>query len=113
MASTGNMSDTIRQLNQARDLCLADPNALYPQIVPGLAPLINATADLELRRWGADFLAETFASPVLAAEHKQKLSIAILDGLKGFLDKPEEDATVIKNVVQTASSIYQYVFRHM
>lgn len=113
MGSTGNISDTVRQLNHARDLCLADPNSLYPQIVPGLAQIINANAELEIRRWGADFLSETFASPVLAAEHKQKLSITVLDGLKGFLDKPDEDAVVIKNVVQTAASIYQFVFRYM
>lgn len=113
MSANGNVSDTINQLNQARALCLADPNNLYPQIVPGLAPIIHADAQLELRRWGADFLSETFASPVLAAEQKQILSVKVLDGLKGYLEKPSEDAAVVKSVVQTAASIYPYVFRHM
>ena len=112
MASNSS-ADTISQLNQARNLCLADPNSLYPQIVPGLTPIIHANAELELRRWGTDFLAETFASPVLAAEHKQKLSVGILDGLKGYLDKPKEDAAVVRSVVQAAASIYPFVFRHM
>jgi len=113
MGTQNNVNDTIKQLNQARDLCLADPNNLYPQIVPGLAPIIHANAELELRRWGADFLAETFASPVLAAEHKQSLSTKVLEGLRGYLDKSAEDATVVKSVVQTAASIYPFVFRHM
>ncbi|PNS18551.1 hypothetical protein CAC42_5090 [Sphaceloma murrayae] len=111
--AASNVADTIKQLNQARNLCLADPNNLYPQIVPGLSPIINANAALELRRWGTDFLAETFASPVLAGEHKQKLATQVLDPMKGYLDKADEDALVVKNVVQTASSIYQYVFRHI
>ncbi|TKX25580.1 putative pre-tRNA-processing protein [Elsinoe australis] len=113
MAAISNVADTIRQLNQARNLCLADPNNLYPQIVPGLLPIIHANAELELRRWGTDFLAETFASPVLAAEHKQKLATQVLDALKSYLDNSSEDALVVKSVVQTASSVYQYVFRHI
>lgn len=113
MAANSSAADTIRQLDQARLLCLADPNSLYAQIVPGLSPIINAAAELKLRRWGADFLSETFASPVLAADQKQKLSIQVLEVLKGYLDKPDEDALVVKSVVQTASSIYQFVVRHM
>ncbi|KAG8626696.1 hypothetical protein KVT40_005641 [Elsinoe batatas] len=113
MAASTNAADTIKQLNQARNLCLADPNNLYPQIVPGLAPIINANAELGLRRWGTDFLAETFASPVLAGEHKQKLATHVLDALKSYLNKPDEDAMVVKSVVQIASSIYQFVFRQM
>ncbi|KAF2151395.1 mRNA cleavage and polyadenylation specificity factor complex subunit [Myriangium duriaei CBS 260.36] len=113
MTATTNAADTIRQLNQARNLCLADPNNLYAQIIPGLSPIINAGAELELRRWGTDFLSETFSSPVLAPEQKQKLSIQVLEGLKGYLDKPDEDALVVKSVVQTAASIYQFVVRHI
>ena len=113
MSTSDKNAQMILQLNQARNLCLSDPNSLYPQVIPGLQQVIGPNADLELRRWGSDFLAEAFASPVLAGEHKQNLSIQVLDGLKGYLDKASEDATVIKAVVQTASSIYPYVFRHM
>lgn len=112
MASAQNIVDTIRQLNAARNLALGDP-ALYPPIVPGLLRIVGADAILELRRWGADFFAETFASPVLTAENKQNLSLLVLDTLKGFLDNPNEDLTVIKSVIQTSSSIYPFVFRHM
>ena len=113
MTTSTNAADTIKQLNQARLLCLADPNSLYAQIVPGLSSIINASAELELRRWGSDFLSETFSSPVLAADQKQKLSVQVLDILKGYLVKADEDALVVKSVVQTASSIYQFVVRHM
>lgn len=111
--ATSSIADTLKQLDHARILCLADPNNLYPQIVPGLAPIIHANAELELRRWGSDFLAETFASPVLASEHKQTLSVQVLDGLKGYLDNIDEDATVVKSAVQIAASIYSFVFRYM
>lgn len=106
------IANTIKQLNAARNLALADP-ALYPQIVPGLLRIVGADAILDLRRWGADFFAETFASPVLTSDHKQNLSLLILDTLKGFLDNPNEDITVIKSVVQTSASIYPLIFRHM
>lgn len=110
MAAQANVADTIKQLNAARNLALADP-ALYPQVVPGLLRIVGADAILELRRWGADFFAETFASPVLAQEHKQNLGLQVLDTLKAYLDRPNEDTAVIKSVVQTAASIYPFVFR--
>ncbi|KAI5240449.1 hypothetical protein E4T43_06112 [Aureobasidium subglaciale] len=112
MAAHGNVADTIKQLNAARNLALADP-ALYPQVVPGLLRIVGADAILELRRWGADFFAETFASPVLAQEHKQTLALQVLDTLKAFLERPNEDTAVIKSVVQTAASIYPFVFRQI
>ncbi|CAD0096335.1 unnamed protein product [Aureobasidium mustum] len=110
MAAQANVADTIKQLNAARNLALADP-ALYPQVVPGLLRIVGADAILELRRWGADFFAETFASPVLAQEHKQNLGLQVLDTLKAYLERPNEDTAVIKSVVQTAASIYPFVFR--
>lgn len=112
MGSPGDITNTLQHLNAARNIALSD-SSLYSQVVPGLLGVIGVDAQLELRRWGADFLAETFASPVLPGEHKQKLGIPVLDTLKGFLDKPSEDASVIKGVVQTAASLYPYIFRHM
>lgn len=104
-------SETITQLESARKLALGDA-AYYPQIVPGVLPIIGATAQLELRRWGADFLAETFAAPGLVSEEKQRLSLIILKTLKDFLEIPREDAAVITSVVQVATSIYPFVFRY-
>ena len=105
----------LEQLNAARNICLASP-AHYSQVVPGVLGVIGPQAHLDLRRWGSDFLAETFASPVLSADDKQKLSLSILDTLKGFLNRKEdageeEDPAVVKSAVQCAASIYPLVFR--
>lgn len=111
-------ADTIRQLNSARDIVLRDAT-IYPQVVPGVLPVIGVSTAVEQRRWGADFLAETFASPVINAEDKQKMCIGsgMLETLKGYLDRKaevgeEEDPAVVKSAVQCAASVYPLVFRH-
>ncbi|KAL8720671.1 MAG: hypothetical protein Q9225_002500 [Loekoesia sp. 1 TL-2023] len=104
--------DQLTQLDAARQLVLAD-SALYPQIVQGILPIVGANARLELRRWGADFLAETFASPVLALQEKERLSIGILQTLRELLENPTQDDSVVKSVIQAAASIYGLVFRYI
>ena len=104
--------DQLTQLEAARQLVLAD-SALYPQIVQGILPIVGASARFELRRWGAEFLAETFASPVLSSVQKENLSVIVLPTLRELLDLEGEDATVVKSVVQAAASIYGFVFRYM
>lgn len=108
--------DIVHQLNQARRIVLTDAK-IYPQVVPGVLNVIGANAHLDLRRWGADFLAETFASPVLGAEEKQKLCLGVLDTLRSYLSRKEdvgedEDPSVVKSAVQCAASVYPFVFRH-
>lgn len=109
---TGNLSEQLSQLEAARNLVLGDA-AFYPQIVEGILPIIGVNARLELRRWGAEFLAETFASPALAAAQKEKLAGKALQTVREILEMPEEDTPVIKSLVQTAASLYPHVFRHM
>ncbi|KAF2088307.1 hypothetical protein K490DRAFT_73252 [Saccharata proteae CBS 121410] len=104
--------DLLAQLNQARQVVLENA-ANYPAIVPSILPIIGANADIELRRWGAEFLAETFASPVLPPEVKQQLCLGVLDKLKEYLEIPGEDVGVVKGVVQAATSIYPLVFRYI
>lgn len=106
------VSDQLIQLDAARQLVLAD-SALYPQIVKGILPIVGANARLELRRWGADFLAETFASPILALQEKERLGKEVLQTLRELLDNPGQDDNVVKSVIQAAASIYGLVFRHM
>lgn len=113
MAST---ADTLTSLNSARDIVLRD-HTLYPQVVPGVLQVIAPGSPLELRRWGADFLAETFASQAVTPEEKQKMCQVILDTLKGYLSRKEtmgeeEDTSVVKSAVQCAASVYPFVFRH-
>lgn len=113
MAQQSNsLRDQISQLEAARNLVLGDA-AFYPQIVNGILPIIGVSAQLELRRWGADFLAETFASPALAAAQKEQLAGPVLQTLKDILELPEEDIVVLQSVVQAAASLYPIVFRHM
>lgn len=112
MATPNGVTDQITKLEAARKLVLGDAT-YYPQIVQGIIPIIGANARLELRRWGADFLAEAFASPSLAMMHKQSLSLAVLDTLEALLEIPGEDTAVLKGVVQASASIYPLVFRHV
>ena len=102
----------INQLNDARKLVLQDAN-FYPQIIQGILPIIGPTARVEFRRWGADFLAETFASPNVLAHQKETLTLLMLDTLKSMIENPHEDSAVVKSVVQTAASIYPLVVRWM
>ncbi|GME54767.1 Armadillo-like helical protein [Neofusicoccum parvum] len=100
------------QLQQARDVVLNNP-ANYPVILPSILPIIGHNTDVAVRRWGAEFLAETFASPLLPDDQKQQLSLLVLDKLREFLDQPQEDVAVTKAVVQAAASIYPLVFRYI
>lgn len=106
------VDDQLIQLESARQIVLGDA-ALYPQIVQGILPIVGAHARLELRRWGADFLAETFASPVIGSQQKEHMSLIVLQTLRFLLENSNEDAAVIKSVVQAAASIYGFIFRYM
>ena len=102
----------IVQLNAARQIVLRDAT-LYPQIVEGILPIIGANARLELRRWGAEFLAETFAAPAVPSQTKESMAVLVLQTLKDLLEVPGEDVEVVKAVVQAAASIYGLIFRYM
>ncbi|KAL5337825.1 hypothetical protein BJX70DRAFT_399302 [Aspergillus crustosus] len=104
--------DQIAQLNAARNLVLGDA-AFYPQIVNGVLPIIGAHARVELRRWGTEFLAETFASPTFATAQKEQLATNVLQTIRSILELPERDQLVLKNIAQTAASLYPLVFRHI
>ncbi|GLI80615.1 hypothetical protein PoHVEF18_008970 [Penicillium ochrochloron] len=110
--STEHVVDQVAQLNAARSLVLGD-SALYPQIVNGILPIVGANARLELRRWGADFLAETFASPMLATAQKQELAPTVLQSIQETLALPETDTAVLSSLVQTSASLYPLIFRHI
>lgn len=102
----------VAQLNAARNLVLGDA-VLYPQIVNSILPIVGAQSRLELRRWGTDFLAETFASPVLATAQKEQLAPNVLQTIQEILALPETDTAALQSLVQTCSSLYPLIFRHM
>lgn len=102
----------IRQLNDARKLVLSDVK-FYPSVVRGLVPSIGPGAALELRRWGADFLAEAFATPALPNGEKETMAPYVLATLESLLQRDDEDHYVLRSVIQTASSIYPLALRWM
>jgi symplekin len=106
-------AQTLGQLESARSLALGD-GRYYPTIIPGVLPIIgaNANATLEVRRWGADFLAETFASPTWPPDAKASCALSVLATLKEYLEVVD-DSSVIRSAVQAAASIYPLVYRHM
>ena len=109
---TLSVEQQIKQLGDARKLVLSDAS-YYPQIIQGILPIVTPTARVELRRWVSEFLAETFASPAIPSSEKETMSLVVLETLKILIENPQEDPAVVKNVVQTAASIYAHVFRWM
>ncbi|CAI6332489.1 unnamed protein product [Periconia digitata] len=114
------MTQMLDQLEAARKLALND-GTHYPKILPGVLPIIgaNSNANIELRRWGADFLAEAFASPTWSPEMKEALVLrvaagagsALLEALKEYLEVVQ-DRAVIKSAILTAATIYPMMYKH-
>lgn len=111
-AATLSVAQQIKQLDDARKLVLTDAN-YYPQIIQGILPIVAPGARVELRRWVADFLAETFASPTMAPTQKETLSLIVLETIRGMLENPQEDEAVVKGCVMVAASVYPLVVRWM
>ena len=95
------VSDQVKQLDQARLLVLQDA-VYWPQILRGILPIISGNL-VELRRWGAAFLAETFSTPMLSAETKQELARECLDTLVLLVGMDE--CEILKSVAQCSASI--------
>ncbi|KAI1435701.1 mRNA cleavage and polyadenylation specificity factor complex subunit [Xylaria sp. CBS 124048] len=104
------VTDQIRQLEGARKLVFKDVS-YYPQVIQATVPIIGPSSQLEFRRWGADFLAEAFATPALPLSSKETLSLVVLDTLKSLLEDPAQDVLVLRSVIQTAASIYPLAMR--
>ncbi|TVY25932.1 mRNA cleavage and polyadenylation specificity factor complex subunit [Lachnellula hyalina] len=111
-APTLSVEQQIQQLDDARKLVLGDVT-YYQPIIQGILPIIGPSARVELRRWGAEFLAETFAAPRVPAQQKETLSLLVLDTVKAMIENPQEDAAVVKSIVQTAASIYPLTWERM
>ncbi|UKZ77604.1 hypothetical protein TrVFT333_005328 [Trichoderma virens FT-333] len=111
MATSSALSvpDQIRQLNDARKLVLGDVK-YYPSVVRGILPIIGPKAPIELRRWVTDFLAEAFATPALPNSEKETMQPYVLTTLESLIEN-EVDAQVLRNVIQTAASIYPLAMR--
>ncbi|KAG6181882.1 hypothetical protein E4U36_003684 [Claviceps purpurea] len=109
MTSTLSVPDQIRQLNDARKLVLGDVN-YYQSVVRGLLPIIGPNAPVELRRWGAEFLAEAFSTPALPIREKETMQLYVLATMESLLNE-REDPQVLRSVILTAASIYPLAMR--
>ena len=112
MTSNLSVPEQIRQLNDARKLVLGDVK-YYPSVVRGLLPIIGPNAPIELRRWGAEFLAEAFGTPALPNGEKETMQLYALATVESLLDGEKQDPQVLRSVVQTAASIYPLAMRWM
>ncbi|KAJ3522199.1 hypothetical protein NM208_g12959 [Fusarium decemcellulare] len=110
MTATLSVSDQIRQLDDARKLVLGDVK-YYPSVVKGILPIIGPTAPIELRRWGAEFLAEAFATPALPNGEKETMQPYVLATLESMIENDREDPQVLRSVIQCAASIYPLAMR--
>ena len=101
----------LSQLDSARTLALGD-GRYYPAILPGVLPLIRANAQnsIEVQRWGAEFLAESFAAPTWPPDAKESSGLSVLEILNEYLDV--DDVGIVKSTIQAASTIYPLVYRH-
>ncbi|KAK3336883.1 hypothetical protein B0T19DRAFT_53771 [Cercophora scortea] len=107
---TLSVSEQIQQLNAARKIVLENA-AYYDRIVKGILPIIGPTSPVELRRWGAEFLAESLSTPALTTRDKENLTVAILGTLRALVESPNEDPLVLKASVMAAASAYPVVVR--
>lgn len=114
MASTPAVpiEEQLKQLNAARKLALEN-SAYYDRIVKGVLPVIGPTSSIELKRWGAEFLAESLATPVLSMRDKESLTLSVLDTLKSLLESEQDDTIVLKASIAAAASAYPVVLRWM
>ncbi|KAI0136352.1 mRNA cleavage and polyadenylation specificity factor complex subunit [Xylariales sp. AK1849] len=112
MATSSQLSvpDQIRQLEGARKLVLGDVS-YYPQVIQATLPIIGPSAQVEFRRWGAEFLAEAFSTPAVPLGQKETLSLLVLETLKHLVEDPEQDVMVLRSVIQTAASVYPLALR--
>ncbi|KKA30570.1 hypothetical protein TD95_001084 [Thielaviopsis punctulata] len=105
------VQEQIRQLNDARKLVLTDVK-FYPDVVKGILPILQPNSLLELRRWGADFLAEAFATPALSVKDKETMQVSgVLDTLEMVLNNPNEDPHVLRSIILASASIYPVTLR--
>lgn len=105
--------NNLAQLESARTLALGE-GRYYATILPGVIPILtsaNTNEDTDIQRWGAEFIAETFASPAWPSHEKEPVSLTVLPVLMDMMES--HDTGVVKSAVQAAASIYPLVYRHI
>ncbi|KAI1342429.1 mRNA cleavage and polyadenylation specificity factor complex subunit [Xylariaceae sp. FL0016] len=102
--------DQIRQLEDARKLVLSDVT-YYLQVIQATLPIIGPSSRVEFRRWGAEFLAEAFATPAVSLGQKETFLPLVLETLKSLVEDPNQDILVLRSAIQAAASTYPLAIR--
>lgn len=105
------LKEQVVELSRYREYALRDANQ-YPNIIAFVVSRAGPASAPELRKWGADFLAEAFASPMLPPDRKQFLALKLLTTFKAYLDDSNQDAGVLRSAVQVLTNVYPFIFRH-
>ncbi|KAB5580975.1 hypothetical protein GE09DRAFT_459068 [Coniochaeta sp. 2T2.1] len=103
-------AEQLKQLQQARAVVLKDP-AYWSSVVAGILPIVGPHNDVELRRWGADFIAEAVATPAVPLRAREDVCMKTLGTLRMLLDEQGLDAVVLRSAILAAASVYPLVVR--
>lgn len=104
--------DQLRQLEEARKLVLSDAN-YYGAVLAGILPIVVQSDAVELRRWGAEFIAEAMSTPAVPIRAKEDLCLKTLETLRRLVEEQGLDVFVLKSVIMAAASVYPLLVRWM
>ncbi|KAF8449762.1 hypothetical protein BGX38DRAFT_1303591 [Terfezia claveryi] len=88
-------TEQLAQLRKARTLCLQD-DVYWPRIFEGILPILKSGVP-ELRRWGVEFIAESFSTPSLDDSRKTHLALKALDTLVDLIHENEAESLKCTN----------------
>lgn len=106
--STG---EIISQLNQAKELAFSNKNS-FPQVLRHIFNFVN-NPDVEIQRWCAAFIKESFNADETKLDHANKIELAIdsIDSLVALLKV--RDIDVYSATIDSAIVVYKLVFRYV
>jgi symplekin len=82
-------------------------------VVTSILPIVAAGNDVQVRRWGADFLAEALASPAVPIRAKEDLALKTIETLKSLVEEQNLDTYILKSIIMASASIYPLMMRWM
>jgi symplekin len=105
-------TEQLKQLQQARTVVLKDPN-YWSSVVAGILPIVGQHNAVELRRWGADFIAEAVATPAVPLRAREDVCMKALGTIRMLLEEQGLDVVVLRSVILAAASVYPLVVKWM
>jgi symplekin len=114
MATTEKKSvaEQLAVLGHARKAVLTEPS-YWSSVVPSILPITTPNNAVEVRRWGADFIAEAAATPAVPNRVKEDVCLKILTTLRILIEEDNLDEMITRSVILAAASVYPFVVRWM